>query len=46
MKKCMRRVAVLVGVAALLFPLSGCGGSSNNPPNNWDVMNWDQGTWQ
>ena len=51
MKRHLRLLLALGVLAALFFPLAGCGGgggSGNNQAvdNNWDAMEWDNGTWQ
>ena len=45
------RLLLAVGVlAALFFPLAGCGGGGGSnggaSTSNWDAMIWDTGTWQ
>lgn len=40
-------LAVLVVLAVLLLPTTGCGGSSGNgTPDNWDALLWGTGNWQ
>ena len=39
-------VALVLGLL-VVFATNGCGGgSAGQKANNWDEMDWDEGTWQ
>lgn len=47
----IRRIATAIALGATLLLYScgggggGGGGGDQTPPNNWDSMVWDQGSW-
>ncbi len=47
MKRHLRLLLAIGVLAALSFPLAGCGGGGGSTAdNNWDSMEWDSGTWE
>ena len=44
-----RKIGTLVALCALAFAAAACGGPGDPPQgteNKWDVMKWDEGSWE